>query len=402
MIYRRFYIPFLLVLPITIILFCSLSFAQYIPYNPTINYQTNPLGYPNYQNTIYPTYQTSSYWPNLTGSYIDPYSQTIPYNVSQGNYVTSLTNPYNPYANVSPYTYPSSNTGNPFYNYNPIGYAYTSPLLSSFALPLNLAGTYNPQISPINTTTGGTTNSDGTSGTSGSNYTAQANSFYPTIFSGLTTPFQINPYALSAISLSSAYLNPFSNYLPNQSNYQNPYFSYPYNYNIGQANTVNPYLSPLVYTTNPYISNPINPYTQPTTYTQPLPYYQTNSTTSTTASSQGNLVNVNGTWAGTWFTTLADGTVNNGDASLSLTQNGIELYGTISFSINSYQKLSTNLNGTINGSSLTLTGILINGVEFYTLYVNGNISGSNLSGTYSISTNSGSIIESGTYTIAHL
>jgi hypothetical protein len=402
MIYRRFYIPFLLVLPIIIIISCSLSFAQYTTYNPTVNYQTNPQGYPYYQNTTYPAYQTSSYWPNPIGSYIDPYSQTIPYNVSQGNYVPSLTNPYNPYGTVYPYGYSSLNTGNLFYNYDPFGYAYTSQLynpLSPFGFPLNLAGTYNPQISPTNTTTNGTTNSDGTSGANVSNYTAQATSFYPTIFPGISTPFQIDPYALSAITLSNLYLNPLGSYLPNQNFYQNPYISYPYNYNIGQANTINPYQSPFAYNTNPYTSNPINPYNQPTPYTQPLPYYQTNSTT---ASTEANLVNVNGTWAGTWFTTLADGTVNNGDATLSLTQNGTAVSGTISFSLNSYQKLSTNLNGTINGTSLTLTGALINGVEFYSLYVNGNISGNNISGTYSINTNSGSIIESGTYSIAHL
>ncbi len=373
MIYRRFYIPFLLVLPIIIIISCSLSFAQY--------------------NT-YPTYQTSSYWPNLTGSYIDPYSQTIPYSGSQGNYLPSLTNPYNPYGTVYPYGYSSLNTGN-FYNYDPFGYAYTSPLLNSFAFPLTLAGAYNPQISPTNTTTGGTTSTAGTSGTNGTYYTAQAASFYPTILQGLTSPYQINPYALSTISLSSAYLNPFGNYLPNQSYYQNPYISYPYNYNIGQ---VNPYQTPYVYT-NPYTGNTINPYTQPTSYTQPLPYYQTNSTT---ASSEANLVNVNGTWAGTWFTTLADGTVNSGDVTMSLTQNAAVISGSISFSMNSYQKLSTSLNGTITGTSLTLTGALMNGVEFYTLFVQGNISGGNLSGTYSINTNSGSIIESGTYSVAPL
>ena len=390
----------------TILIVRSLSFAQYTTYNPALSYQSNTLGYPYYQYTTYPAYQTSSYWSNATGSYIDPYSQTYAYNVGQGGYTTSLLNPNTPYNTISPYAYSSLNQGSLLYNYNPLGYAY-SPLLysalSPLGLPLNLAGTYNSQISSTNTIADGTTNSNGTSVINGSNYTAQAASYYPAIYPGITNSLQINPYALSTISLSSAYANPFSNYLPIQSYYQNPYVSYPYNY--GQSNIINPYQyqSPYVYTTNPYASNTVNPYTQQTTYTQPLPYYQTNSTTTNTnASTQGTLANVNGTWAGTWFTTLANGTVDNGDTTLSLIQNSTGLSGSISFSLNSYQKLSTNVNGTINGSNLTLTGSLISGTEFYTLYVNGSLSGSDISGTYSISTNNGTVVESGTYTIARL
>ncbi|MGA1839735.1 MAG: hypothetical protein ACMUIU_03835 [bacterium] len=398
MIYRRFYIPFLLVLPIFIIISCSLSIAQNTTYyNPNLNYQTGTLGYPNYQNTIYSGYQTSSYWPYTTSSYLDPYSQTNPYNsVSLGNYVPSFANPY---GSVYPYGYSPLNTGNLFYNYDPLGYSYSSLVynpLSSLGLPLNLAGLYNTQISAINTTTNGTTNSDG------SNYTAQATSYYPSIFSGLTT---------SPLSLSGLYLNPLVSYLPNQNYYQNPYVSYPYNYNTGLVNTINPYQSAYTYNPNPYInpyatlsnpyaSNTVNPYNQTINYNQPLPYYQTNS--STTSTTEANLLNVNGSWAGTWFTTLSDGTIEDGDLTLSLTQNGTALYGNISFAVNSYQKINTTLNGTINGTSITLTGILVNGVEFYTLSVKANISGTNLSGTYSINTNSGYVIESGTYTVAHL
>ena len=71
-----------------------------------------------------------------------------------------------------------------------------------------------------------------------------------------------------------------------------------------------------------------------------------------------------------------------------------DITGTVSFKLNSYPKLSSNVNGTITGNSLTLVGSLFNGTEVYTLTMISNITANNLSGTYTIKNNSGSVVES--------
>ncbi|MGA1791779.1 MAG: hypothetical protein ACMUIM_09845 [bacterium] len=375
MLFKRFYLPFLLIMLLAILFSFSFSFAQTTPYYPNLyyyNYYTNPnaiysganLIYPYYQNYPYSPYQSSYYWPNTAGSYINPYSQ---YTASATNYIPLVTNPY---ASLGT----NLNLGNSPYTYNPYGYDYSSLLygsLGNYGYSSSLTNPYYQLLYNSTNYAGGTTG----------NYTAQATNYYPTIYPGIQPILNGAPSALS-----TNILNPFSNYLPNQTYYQNPFGTYPYNYGTGQIYPFNNYAY------NPYNYYPTNYQSDP--YSQPLPYYQ--------PTNQANLSNVTGTWAGTWFTTLANGTVNNGDASLSLTQNGTEVYGSVTFSLNSYQKLNANINGTINGSTLSLTGTLSNGAETYTLMINANLSSNNLSGTYSIKTNSGSVIESGTYSVSRL
>jgi hypothetical protein len=285
--------------------------------------------------------------------------------------------------------------GNP---YATTGYAYPqSPLYNPFGaygLSLNLSNPLYPGIYPINNSiVNGNTNTNDGSDTTNGNYTAQANTFYPTIYPG------IQPYgtAGSAYSPTGIPLNPFTNYIPFQSYYQNPYASYPYNYGTGQTTTVNPYQNPYAYPYDPYSSYPVNYQTNP--FAQPLPYYQQNYTTPT---NQSNFLNVGGTWTGSWFTTLANGTVNNGEANLSLAQNGTNILGNVTFTQNSYQKLSTNITGTVTGTDVSITGSLANGADIYTLEINGSISGNDLSGTYSINTADGSVVESGTFNSLHI
>ena len=377
MLFKRFYLPFLLIMSFVILFSCSFSFAQITGYYPNLyyyNYYTNPNAIysgaatinPYYQSYPYSPYQTSYYWPNAAGGYINPYSQ---YTASATNYIPLITNPYNSLSAIS-----SLNPLNSLYPSNLYGYDYSSLLYGSLNNYGYSSGLSNPYYSWPYNSTGGTS----------TNYTAQATNYYPSIYSGIQTNLTGIPSALSA-----SILNPLASYLPNQAYYQNPYATYPYNYGTGQ---IYPNQNPYGYNYNPYSYYPTN--YQSTSYTQPLPYYQ--------PTNQANLINVTGTWAGTWFTTLANGTVNNGDASLSLTQNGTEVYGSVSFSLNSYQKLNANISGTINGSTLSLNGTLSNGSETYTLTVNGNLSSNNLSGTYSIKTNSGSVIESGTYSVSRL
>ena len=368
MIFKRFYLPFLLIMLFVILLSCSFGFAQTTGFYPNLYYYYNYLAdpnaiysgastiYPYYQSNPYSPYQSSYYWPNAAGGYINPYNQ---YTANATNYLPLATNPYSSLSAIS-----SLNSLNPYSSllYGSLGnYGYSSSLT-------------NPYYSwPYNST----------GGTSG-NYTAQATNYYPSIYSGIQSILTGTPSALS-----TNILNPFASYQPNQAFYQNSYATYPYNYGTGQ---IYPNLNPYGYNYNPYSYYPTNYQSDP--YSQPLPYYQ--------PTNQANVLNVTGTWAGTWFTTLANGTVNNGDASLSLTQNGTEVHGSVTFSLNSYQKLNANINGTINGSTLSLNGTLSNGVETYTLTINGNLSSNNLSGTYSIKTNSGSVIESGTYTVSRL
>lgn len=360
---KRSYIPLGFILLVITLFSFSICFAQYTAYN------TSSSVYPYYQSNIYPYYQNSSYWPVSSGDPISLYNQ-LGYNTVAGGYLSSILNSY---GTSSLYPYSGFSTGSLLYPYNQLGYLSNSLIFNPYGIQLN------PYYTGGNA---GTTTSTGGSSTAATNYTAQASTFYPGLYSGLTTALQYNPYAVSGYSLSTPYVNPFSSYLPNQSYYQNPYASYPYNYGTAQyASNYYPY----GYQVNPY--------------TQPLPYYQTQGGST---SSQSTLQNVYGTWVGTWYTTLSSGTVNNGNAALSLIQNSAELNGNISMTQNGVQKISANIGGTITGTSLNLTGSLQNGTDIYTLTITGTVSGNNLSGNYSIATNSGAIIESGTYNLTRM
>jgi len=387
MVVKRYYLPLTLVFLSILLISCPLCFAQYTNYNTTATYSNVPLYYP-YQNSTYLPY-ASSYWPNTIGTGLDYYTQTLPYYTNAGTYVSSYANPNNPYGSL---TYAPLNLGNLLYNslysYNTQPLGYNS--YGAYGLPYNLNSLLYPGIFPTNNyVVNGNTNTNDGSNTTNANYTAQANTFYSPIYPGIQ-----NLGTLSLYSPTGIPLNPLTNYIPYQSYYQNPYTSYPYNYGTGQTNILNPYQNPYIYPYDPYSSYPIN--YQTNSYGQPLPYYQTNYTT------QGNFSNVGGTWTGNWFTTLANGTVNNGEANLSLSQNGSEILGNIAFTQNSYQKLSTNITGTVTGTNVALTGSLANGADIYTLEINGNISGNNLSGTYSINATDGSVVESGTFSSLHL
>ncbi len=382
MILKRFLMAFLLVFILIILQPYHYCLAQYT-YNPN---STLPYISTNTASQTYP------YWP--TGSYIDPYAQIAAYS----QYSNTLANPF-----LQAYMYQISNIINPYLSYNPYGaLGYSSSIYNpfgSYGLPsVDQSGIYNPgyysQAGAINASNGTNTDSYG--------YTAQAATYYPTIgYTGVPSPLQLNLYGLPNLfapyipNISNVYQNPFISYLPLLNYFQNPYASYPYN-NIQQA-AVNPYQT---YTTTNTYTQP-NPYAQTNTYTQPLPYYQTNYTSqATTATAQGTLLTISGNWIGTWFTTLASGEVNTGEATLSLNQIGAELTGTVSFKLNGYPKLSSNMNGTITGAVITLVGSLFNGSNIYSITLNGNISAGNLSGTYTVTNNSGSVIESGTYNLA--
>ena len=391
MVVKRFYLALPLVFLFILLICPSLCLAQYTNYNTTATYSNVPLYYP-YQNSTYLPYQSSSYWPNLLGSNLDYYGQPYSYNTNAGTYIPSYINPNNPYGSV-PYT--TFGLGSLFYGnpYATIGSAYPQSQLynpfGAYGLPLSLNSLLYSGIYPINNSVvNGNTNTNDGSATTNGNYTAQANTFYPAIYSG------IQPYgtAGSAYLPTGIPLNPFTNYIPAQNYYQNPYASYPYNYGVGQTTTVNPYQNPYAYTFDPFINYPV------TYQSQPLPYYQQNYTNST----QSNFLNVGGNWTGTWFTTLANGTVNNGEANLSLTQNATNILGNVTFTQNSYQKLSTNITGTVTGTDVSITGSLANGADIYTLAINGSISGNNLSGTYSINAADGSVVESGTFNSLHI
>jgi len=363
MLLKRFYIPLGIILILITLISFSICFAQYTPYTTTGGYPLSSI-YPY----SYPYYQNSSYWPISSGNSTSLYNQG--YTTALGGYLSSILNSY--YGTSSLYPYSSLNTGS-------LSYPYNSPIFNPYGIQSNLTSLYYPGTSltgNAGTTTSGSTN------TSNGIYTAQANAFYPALYAGLSTALQYNPYALSGSSLSNAYVNPFSNYLPNQSYYQNPYASYPYNYGTAQyASNYYPY---------GYQANP---------YSQPLPYYQNPSSSTST---QSTIQNVNGTWVGTWYTTLSTGTVNNGNAAVSLVQNGVEINGNISMTQNSVQKISASIGGALSGTSINLTGALQSGTDIYTLTINGTVSGNNLSGTYSIATNSGAIVESGTYSLTRM
>ncbi|MBN2373232.1 hypothetical protein JXL19_05565 [bacterium] len=385
---KRFCLLFLMVLFLVIFLVLqpySLCFAQYT------YYPTAASAYPYNQYSAYPAYQTSSYWPNAVGSYSDPYSQASLYGASTLGSIPYLASSYNPYAYQSLYSGAFNYGYNPLYTYASSAYGYNP--YSAYGSTLN-PYTYN---SGTGTTNSGTTSSSSSSGTT---YTAQAYSYYPGTYSyypnsytGAASPYLANPYSLPSIYNTAIYQNPYSAaYLPAQSYYQNPYASYPYGY----ASAINPYQPAYTgYTTSSTTQQP--------TYTQPLPYYQTNATTANaTANATTAQATLTGNWAGTWFSTLASGTVNNGQVNLFLNQNGTEINGTVTFLLNGYTKLSTDLNGTFTSGSLILAGSLFNGSNVYSMTINGSISGTNLSGTYTIKNNSGSVIESGTYSVTHI
>ena len=168
MIFKRFYLSFLLSMLFVILLSCSLGFAQTTAFYPNLYYYYNYLGdpnaiypgaasiYPYYQSYPYSPYQTSYYWPNSAGSYINPYSQ---YTASATNYIPLATNPYSSLSAIS-----SLNPLNSIYPYNgsSLGNYYSSSLT-------------NPYYSwPYNST-----------GVTNGNYTAQATNYYPSIYPGI-------------------------------------------------------------------------------------------------------------------------------------------------------------------------------------------------------------------------
>jgi len=389
---KRFLLTFFLVVIIIFIHSYQCCFAQYTyTTNPVLTYQNSYATYPD----PYATYPSSNTWAGTIGGYTGSYSQAAPYN----SYVNPYSNPFiSSYAYSYPYT--SSNPLNPYLSYNPYGtYGYAPSAYNPFTVygdPYSQTGAYNAgYYSPNNTT------DPSGSGT----YNAQATSYYNSIYPNVTNPLQLNPFVLSNIIapyIASAYQNPSAYYLPAQGLYQYPYTLYPYG--STQPAAINPYQG---YTTSPYVPTypytQTDPYSQTNSYSQPLPYYQTNytqqATTQTTATAQATQLIINGKWTGNWFTTLPSGEVNTGEATLSINQAGAELTGTITFVLNGYPKLSSNVNGTITGSAVSLVGSLFNGNNIYSLSFKGNVTANNISGSYTITNNSGTIVESGTYNL---